>query len=367
MIERGRLLCYRVFDAGDTIALDVAEKKLSARRFEMGGPLVEGLVMPVRPIEVHVGECVLQIAKVGRVLTADCTAHVFEFGAISFLYDIAIEPGTTLEGLTPLCDALYDAPELDARGREHRTELMARLGESIEKPHDWSEAETYTIIFIEKLSGAGPEEYRTNIATLSRSETVAKLLLGETSDKPLSAATRDDILKNAFSYLVDDLVIVDWNSALVVEPGGSRIVPFVLELATSQLLEFRYYDGLIERELSRVYDHVEKARPRIIRSPYGALTRRVVRRFMELTEFTERVDNAVKSVGDFYLARVYLSAINRFRVPDWREGVESKLGLISRAYSLLKGEVEVSRAQLLEIIVVVLILIELVAALRGHL
>ena len=366
VIERGRILCYRVYDAGDTIALDLAEKKLEARRFVMGGPLAEGLVMPVRPLEVHVGECVLQIAKVGRVLTADCTARIFEFGAISFLYDIVIEPGTTLEELTPLCAALYDAPELDACGQEHRKHLMERLGDSIEKPHDWSEGETYTIIFIEKLSATSVEDHRTSIAALARSERVAKLLLGETSETPLSASARDDVLKNAFSYLVDDLVVVDWNSALVVEPSGSRIVPFVLELATSQLLEFRYYDGILERELARVYDHVEKARPRILRSPYGALTREVVRRFMELTEFTERVDNAVKSVGDFYLARVYLSAINRFRVPDWREGVESKLGLISRAYSLLKGEVEVSRAQLLEIIVVVLIFIELVAALRGH-
>lgn len=366
MIERGRILCYRVYDAGDTIALDVAEKRLAARRVEMLGPLVEGLVMPVRPLEVHVGECVLQIAKVGRVLTADCSARIYDFGAISFLYDIAIEPGTTLEELTPLCDALYDAPELDARGLQHRKELMDRLGDSIEKPHDWSEGETYTIVFVEKLSATSSDDHRTSIAALARSETVAKLLLGETSTTPLSAATRDDVLKNAFSYLVDDLVIVDWNSAFVVEPTGSRVVPFVLELATSQLLEFRYYDGILERELGRVYDHVEKARPRIIRSPYGALTRRVVTRFMELTEFTERVDNAIKSVGDFYLARVYLAAINRFRVPDWRESVESKLGLISRAYTLLKGEVEVSRAQLLEVIVVVLILIELVAALRGH-
>jgi hypothetical protein len=39
---------------------------------------------------------------------------------------------------------------------------------------------------------------------------------------------------------------------------------------------------------------------------------------------------------------------------------------VGRAYELLKGEVEVSRAQLLEIIVVVLILVELIAAFRGH-
>lgn len=367
MIERGRILCYRVFDAGDTIALDVAEKRLTAKRVEVGGPLVEGLLIPARPLEVIIGECTVHIPSLGRDLNAQCTAHVFDFGALSFVYEIEIDPGSTLERLTPLCDALYDAPELDRRAQLDRAKLMDRLGDSIEKPHDWKEVETYTIVFIEKLTGVTVDGHRASLAELSRSEAVAKLLLGETSDKPLSAATRDDVLKNSFSYLVDDLVIVDWNSALVIEPSGTRIVPFVLELATSQLVEFRYYDGILDHELERVYDYVEKARPRVFRSPYGALMRQVVRRFMELTEFTERVDNSIKSVGDFYLARVYLSAIGRFRVPDWRESVEAKLRLIARAYELLKGEVEVSRAQLLEIIIVVLIFVELVAALRGHL
>jgi hypothetical protein len=92
----------------------------------------------------------------------------------------------------------------------------------------------------------------------------------------------------------------------------------------------------------------------------------MLRRLMELTELTERADNAIKSVGDFYLARVYLAAIGRFRVGDWRESVEAKLALVSRAYELLKGDVETSRTQLLEIIVVVLILVEILTALRGH-
>jgi len=366
VIERGRILAYRIFDAGDTIALDLAEKILGAKRVEMAGQLVEGLVVPVRPVEVDLGECAVVIPKLGREMKAHASAHVFDYGAVSFLYDIPIEAGTSLYELTPICDALYDAVELETRGCQHRKELITRLGASVEKPHDWAEAETYTIVYVEKLAGVNVDGHRASLAELARSEAVAKLLLGETSDKPLSAAVREDVLRNAFSYLADDLVVIDWNSAIVVEPSGSRIVPFILELATTQLLEFRYYDGLLDRELARVYEHVEEVRPRVIRSPYAALMRGVVRRFMELTEFTERVDNAIKSVGDFYLARVYLSAIRRFRVPEWRDSVEAKLSLIARAYELLKGEVEVSRAQLLEVIVVLLILIEVVAALRGH-
>jgi len=275
------------------------------------------------------------------------------------VYEIPIAPGTTLEELTPLCDRLYDAPELDKRGREHRRELVEKLRDSVEKPHEWTESETYTIIFVEELSGASLEE-------VARSEQLAKLLLGETSKRPLSAAVKEEVLKNAFSYLVDDLAIVDWNSAFVVEPTGSRLVPFVLELATSQLLEFRYYDTLVEKELARVYSHGETAGTRICRSPYVSLTKQMLSRYMELTEFTERTDNAIKSVGDFFLARLYAAAMKRFRVPEWRESVESKLAIVSRAYELLKSDVEGYRTLLLEIVVVILILVELLAAFRGH-
>jgi hypothetical protein len=358
-ITRGKILAYRVYDAGDTIALDAAERALpGAKRLEIGGPLVEGLVIAVRPLEIALPDCTLDVPGVGRVLPAQTSARIFDFGAISVRYEIRIEPGTTLEALIPLCDALYDSPVLDASGADHRTQIIAKLGTAIEAPHPWEESESYTIVFVDSIEGA-------TVEMLGRSEVVAKLLLGEASEKALSHAVRDDVLNNAFSYFADDLVIIDWNSAFVVEPGGSRVVPHVLELATCQLLEFRYFDGLLDRELGRVYDQVEKA-PHVLRSPFRRLSRQVLQRFMELTEFTERVDNAIKSVGDFYLARVYLAAIRRFRVPDWRESVEAKLRLVGRAYELFKGEVEVSRSQWLEIIVIALILVELVTALQRH-
>jgi hypothetical protein len=367
-ITRGSILAYRVYDAGATIALDAVEGLVpTAKRLEFGGPLVEGLVINVRRLEMMLADAEIVVPtkktrsgvveRVETSLQARVSARIFDFGAVSILYEIPIERGTSFEALTSLCDALYDSPELDARGVQHRGEIVKRLGQSIEKAHDWKEAETYTIIFVEELSGS--------VEALMQSEAVAKLLLGEQSDKPLSVATRTDVLRNAFSYLADDLVVIDWNSALVVEPSGSRVVPQVLELATCQLLEFRYYDGLLDRELARVYDDVGKA-PRILKSPFRTLTRTALRRYMDLTEFTERVDNAIKSVGDFYLARVYLAALKRFRVPEWRESVETKLGLVRRAYELLKGEVEVSRAQVLELTIVLLILVELVAALQRH-
>lgn len=356
-IAKGVILAYRVYDAGEEIALDLAEKRLpGAKRVGLEGALAEGLVIAVQPLQIGLPDCDLRIPGIEDPVRAKVSARLFDFGAVSVLYEIDIAPGTTLAELTPICDALYDSPVLDEHGAGHRADLMKRLEASLEKAHDWREAESYTVVFAERIADGAVE-------ALARSETVAKLLLGEKSERPLAGSSRDDVLKNAFSYLADDLVVIDWNSALVVEPSGSRIVPQVLELATCQLLEFRYYDGLLDRELARVYDDIQRS-PGIFKSPFNQLTRAVLGRFLELTEFTERVDNAIKSVGDFYLARVYLAAIRRFRVPEWRESVESKLRLVGRGYELLKGEVEVSRNQLLEVTVVVLILIEIVQALR---
>jgi hypothetical protein len=240
--------------------------------------------------------------------------------------------------------------------------LVARLHGAVEATHSWKGVETYTVVFVRSLLG-NPGRDR-----ITDSPVVAKLLLGEAGPKNLSLDARRDVLKHAHSYFEDDLAIIDWNSAFVLEPSGSRDIPDILEFATSQLLELRYYDGLLDLELARIYDDFDVARRRrraLFRSPYERLARVVLRRLVELTEFTERVDNALKVVGDFYLARVYQSAVRRFRIGNWQASVDGKQALVAQAYNLLKGEVDIRRSTLLEIVVIVLILLELVTAVRG--
>src|SRR6202012_3685722 len=106
-----------------------------------------------------------------------------------------------------------------------------------------------------------------------------------------------DVLKHAHSYFDDDLVVVDWNCAFVLEPSGSQDIPDILELASSQLLELRYYDELFDVELARVYRELDRAHGahffEVVRSPWVDIGRRAVRRLVELSEFAERVDNTL--------------------------------------------------------------------------
>jgi hypothetical protein len=259
-----------------------------------------------------------------------------------------------------LCDELYDSPEVDRMARQLVQPLLDRLAGAIRGRHEWEPFETYTIVFIKRFDG-DPRG-----AEVLASPLLASLVVGEPPTRELSAGQRQDVLAHAHSYLVDDLVVVDWNSAFVLEPSGSRDIPDILELATSQLLELRYYDGLFDAELARVHRELDRVGARgfvgVLRNPWAELGRGLVRRLVELTEFAERVDNALKVIGDFYLARVYESAVRRYRIRSWQASIDAKQALLVQAHGLIRGELDARRSTVLELVVIALIVLEVVLA-----
>ena len=82
-----------------------------------------------------------------------------------------------------------------------------------------------------------------------------------------------------------------------------------------------------------------------------------------MTELTEKVDNALQVTEDVYLARVYSAALELFRVPRLGAAVDRKLAIIRDTYTALYDEASDSRAELLEIAIIVLITIEIALAL----
>jgi hypothetical protein len=364
-IQRGCILAYRIFDVCDEIALDTAEQQLAdapgKRRVRFTRDGEQAMQFAAPPLDIELGTRTIDLVLKPGV-EAILSARFFDYGAVSVEFELPIAPGTRVQDLLPLCDELYESLRLEEVARREVDQLLPRLKGATRGRHDFQGVETYTVVFVEEL--AGPP-----VTELTDSALLAKLIVGEASVKSLSDDARRDVLRHSHSYLEDDLVIIDWNSAFVLEPSGSRDVPEILEFATSQLLELRYYDSTLDAELGHIYDDYAIARRdwrSLLRSPYERLARNVLRRFVELTEFTERVDNALKVVGDFYLARVYQSAVRRFRITSWRDSIDEKQALVARSYDLLKGEVDIRRSTVLEVIVIILIAVELVAALKGR-
>jgi hypothetical protein len=192
---------------------------------------------------------------------------------------------------------------------------------------------------------------------------LAPLLSGER--RALSEPARRELLRHHFSYYKDDLVVLTWDRAFLVEPTGDLDVADVLEVANAQLLEMRYYDDLLDDELPRMYDRVEETRRALrglSRRRFADLARDLHTLVAEVTELTEKVDNALQVTEDVYLARIYAAALGIFRVPNVSAAVDRKLSIIRDTYTALYDEASSTRAELLEIAIVLLIVLEIFLA-----
>jgi hypothetical protein len=241
------------------------------------------------------------------------------------------------------------------------TELLDRVrqgvGDALIRPIPSTLEEDYLVgvanAFSEKITAE---------ALVARIDLVP-LLSGEL--RPLSQGARQDLLRHRYSYYTDDMVVLTWDRAFIYEPRGDTDVTDVLEVANAQLLEMRYYDELLDAELPRMYDLVEAARRRWAlpgARRFADLARRLYTMVAEVTELTEKVDNALQVTEDVYLARIYAAALELSRVSTVSAAVDRKLSIIRGTYSALYDEASSSRSSLLEIIIVVLIAVEIVLA-----
>jgi len=359
-LERASLVILRQFDVADEIDLARARELARADRADVRPkPRTTALLLSNPPVAVPLGARTPVLA--GRSVEAEAAARVFDFGAISIRLRVALPPGTPWGELAAMVRAAQTDDALTRAAREEADALVARLAPALRTPHPASVYEDYVVAFVERF--AEPVEPR----ALPR-EAVARLLLGEADAAALSPTEVDEALRQRTSYYNDDLCVAGWSTALVVEPGGDTDAVDVLELANAQLLELRYFDELLDRELARLYDETgRRARgPALLRS-YGPLLRHTMAVMLEIAEFIERAEDALKILGDVYLARLYANAVASLRIGGWERSVTRKQELVRQAYDVLKNEVDASRDQWLELTIVALIVLELVLAFRGAL
>jgi hypothetical protein len=128
------------------------------------------------------------------------------------------------------------------------------------------------------------------------------------------------------------------------------------------------YDAILDAELPKMYDRVAAARSRgvaLFSRRYAPLLGELQTLVADSTELMERVENSLKVTDDVYLARVYTAALEIFRGRVWRSGIDRKLAIIRETYAMLNAESQASRAEALEVAIVLLIVAELLLALFG--
>jgi hypothetical protein len=361
-IKRGSVLVYRIFDIAEEIDIPKAEaflQDLKGREtFKVPKFIDRAIVVKSPPVAFGLPPVELDL-ECGKY-KAEVIGKIRDYGALSIIFQVQIPDGTTWEELQALATDLEEGSEVDAFAIAQAKVVSERLQFALKRATSWSVFEDYIIYFMQEFHDD------VNASNLCERANVPALLLAE-EKVTISNQTKKSILDNIHQYGTNDLAIVEWNSALVVEPDGGREIPDILEFAVTHLLEMRYYDELLDQRLGVLYDNIESSKGHILRGRFDQLYQDASTRFIEFSEFMERVENSLKVVGDFYLATVYRAANKRFRLTDWQENITRKMNLLAQVSSLLQGEVNMRRSHWMEITIIVLIAFEIVSALlRFH-
>jgi hypothetical protein len=362
----GAAILYRLYDVGYAIDLERALDALAASAPERIRPVrgeAQALQIQNPPITLLLGTEVMEID--GERRDVEMSARIFDFGVVSLRARLRAPGPLTWSAFTAFGQQLADHDGLATLAEHHLRLLTTRIAAQIERPMIAEVHEDYTVFRITSVTQAdGSEAAPDALASLD----VVPLLLNET--RPLSADARRELLPHRFSYYSDDLAILTWENALVVEPGERDTdLQYILEFANAQLLELRYYDALLDAQLPRLYDQIEAARARRSIFPgrrFAGLLSRLQAQVADSTELVERVENALKVTDDVYLARVYSAALELFRGRAWRAGIDRKLAILRETYEMLNHEAQAARSEALEIAIVLLIVGEIVmAVMRG--
>jgi hypothetical protein len=363
MVTAGAIVALRLFDVAYAIDLARAETLLTeqartASRSRLTATPPKAMTFGVAPVALALDPVILVLD--GTEVAAAATARVYDFGTVTLALRVPVA-GVSWTSFVRQLNAVDHSVEAEAAAvtwARLLQQVRALLGPALIRPEASGVQEEYLIGVVHAFDQA------LTAAALQNSVDLVPLLSGE--QRPLSDSARQDLLRQRFSYYIDDLVVLTWDRAFVYEPRGDSDVLDVLEVANAQLLEMRYYDELLDDELPRMYDLVAKARSArtlLTSRRFAHLARRLHTLVAEVTELTERVDNALQVTEDVYLARIYAAALELFRVPTVNAAVDRKLAIIRDTYSALYDESSASRTELMEFLIVILIMAEIVIAL----
>jgi hypothetical protein len=351
----------RQIDVGDSVHLEKVARILESRELSRGATVLrspdgsagQGVVLRAEPLDVKLGK-----VAVGP-FEADARARLFEFGVVALRFKFAVDD-TSASALMDLSAHLVrESGSFDAKAQQLWSDLGAQIRGAVVPWEDGGAGELiedFTVFVLPPVAdGAAGNE-----------RMLAHVLLGEPATRKLAPSVVNEISRRVIRYYEDDLVLVDYDAAIVVDKEETADVVDIFEIASAQLLELRFYDAMLGRSLEMLLADVRRARTAVwfFRSPFRRLGQRAAVLALELGELGDRLERAITLVGDTYSAQIYRETALRFRLSESGASVREKVEMIGRVAEVLGHEIHSRRDLVLEILVIVLILIEVVVAFR---
>jgi hypothetical protein len=284
-------------------------------------------------------------------------------GAISITVRVPFEV-SELKELVTYHDLHFETGSLNSDVRALAEEVRRELEPFCIRPvPKLADEEAYTVFCLEApLTNTEGDSISTESWFQVHRRKVAALLTQEEDTTLLSKQESEESTARYLSYYQNDLVVVDWDAALVVdEDRDFDEMLYVLELANLQLAELEAYDQILDDCLERSYRDLGRRNVRARAHVLHDL--REIR--IDMARVSDELMNITKFFGDWHLARLYEHVAARFHLSDWHRTVEGKLKTLDELYGILKHDQNNRWMLILEATIVLLFIIDVVILFLG--
>lgn len=357
MISSAEIAVFYLFDVAEAIDLGVVSRlaghtatqsKIAQR------PSTPSYIQYSQPPVSFDGER----AGVAQIEGLRVRVKVFDYGVIS----LALVRRTAGSWVAFIADGqqYIENDALAQKAEDGCRTIMRFLADALTRPRQRLLSEDYATFVVHRLDEPRGEAWTADELLRTRGDEIALLLLGERA--ALSRQEKDEVLRTRISYLADDLVVPAWSAAFVYDREETAAATLeILEFANSQLLEFRYYDELLDGELARIYAALQRRRwyDALVRQQYARAAAELHSLFIDVNELTDRTENALKFIGDVYAARLFAMVANRIALDRWKASVREKLETLDDIYRFVVEQSGMLRGQFLELTIVAILLFEL--------
>jgi hypothetical protein len=353
---QGSVLVLIQFDVCEEINLDALRDIFGARRQEASfkhpapgyvrferAPVVE----PVEPLILDSGE------------RLDVQIKYYDYGVLSVVFELPFSGDW--DTLVRIASRWVWDTDFTSFAQKIVKQKIERARPALVKLYDSWLHEDYFVFHVREIAG------NPSAAELLSSQggRIAQIVRGE--HIPLSDGEQQEIMQSKISYYPNDLAVISWNGAFLYDSAaGAETVIQLLEYANSQLLEFRHYDELLTRELKSVYDFMDKGSGIWARWRTARRASRLHTVLLDVDELTERADNAIKFLSDMFSARLYKVAASKIGVTDYKNLVNQKVHTAEELYRFMVDQFHQSRAFVLELMVVIILIIDLIWLFKGR-
>ncbi|HAB19398.1 MAG TPA: hypothetical protein PLX89_19310 [Verrucomicrobiota bacterium] len=286
----------------------------------------------------------------------DITVKVLPIGAISISARMPFALDR-LEQLVDFHDLHFNNGSLHDEVQRLAHDVQRDLAKHIIRPIEQvAPEEAYTVFCLNSpVCGDGGSPLRAELWLEQHRRAVASILTQESADS-LSRQEAVESTSKSLSYYEDDLVVIDWDAALLVDqPKDFDETLHILELANVQLAELEAYDRVLDAALERSYRDLRSAPMR----RRAEVLRDLRELQIDMARFNDELSNITKFFGDWHLARVYEAVAKRFHLSDWHRAVADKLKTLDELHQLLKSDQSNRWMMILEVTIVLLFIIDL--------